>query len=222
LLNTRRQVELAMKQIRKKHNMIDVQLSAEVESSSDIKDAFFRIIEETPTKSGEDNVLKVSWLDTKLGPMVAIADEEALYLLEFVNWKGLELQVLRLRQKTNSTIIPGTTVIISMVEKEMGQYFEGKIKKFKTPIYFLGSPFQQCVWEELLKIPYGETRSYAELAKAIEKPTAFRAAANANGANMHAIIIPCHRVINSNGDAGGYGGGITRKAWLIQHEHQNK
>jgi AraC family transcriptional regulator of adaptative response/methylated-DNA-[protein]-cysteine methyltransferase len=82
----------------------------------------------------------------------------------------------------------------------------------------LGSDFQKNVWRELIKIPPGETKSYADIAKAIKQPSAFRAVARANGANQLAIIIPCHRVINSDGELGGYGGGLTRKAWLINHE----
>jgi len=154
--------------------------------------------------------------------MVAIADDHALYLLEFVDRRGLEREVERLRQKTKSAIIPGQTPPIYSIESELSQYFDGKLKKFKTPLFFLGSPFQRQVWEELKKIPYGETRSYADTAKAIGKPTAFRAVANANGANQLAIVIPCHRVINTDGGLGGYGGGITRKEWLVNHEKQGK
>jgi O-6-methylguanine DNA methyltransferase len=85
-----------------------------------------------------------------------------------------------------------------------------------------GSPFQKLVWNELLNIPYGETRSYLEEANAIGKPTSYRAVANANGANKLAIIIPCHRIINNNGEIGGYGGGIARKKWLLEHETRYK
>ena len=85
-----------------------------------------------------------------------------------------------------------------------------------------GSFFQQSVWIELQKIPYGETRSYRDLAIVLQKPTAFRAVALANGANQFAIVIPCHRVIKANGDLCGYGGGIMRKKWLLEHEKKHK
>lgn len=153
--------------------------------------------------------------------MIAISDEDALYLLEFVDRRGLEREVECLRQKTKSAIIPGSTQPIRSIEKELSLYFDGKLKIFKTPLYFLGSPFQKHVWEELKKIPYGETRSYFDIAKSIGKSSAFRAVAQANGANQIALVIPCHRVINTNGDLGGYGGGITRKKWLITHESEN-
>lgn len=164
------------------------------------------------------HILKESWIDTPLGPMIAIADERALYLLEFVDCKGLEREVECLRKKTASTIIPGHTHPIHSIENELKLYFEGKLIDFKTPLFCLGSPFQKRVWEELKKIPFGQTRSYSDIASAIGQPTAYRAVANAIGANQFALIIPCHRVINTNGKLGGYSGGLTRKKWLINHE----
>lgn len=101
-----------------------------------------------PTKLGHSKILKASWLDTPLGPMIAIADEQALYLLEFVDRWGLEREVERLRQKLKSTIIPGLTQPISSIQSEIIKYFNGKLREFKTPLFFLGSPFQKCVWEE--------------------------------------------------------------------------
>lgn len=216
-----RRMGLAMKQIRKGDAVIEAQLDAGYESSSGFRDAFSRIMGAAPTRLGDRHILKASWLDTKLGPMIAIADETALYLLEFVDRRGLEREVERLRKRTKSAILPGITNPIRSIETELSQYFEGRLQVFKTPLCFLGSPFQKHVWEELQKIPFGETRSYAQLATLIGKPSAFRAVANANGANQFAIVIPCHRVINSNGDLGGYGGGLPRKKWLIAHETQD-
>lgn len=213
-----RRMGLAMRQIRAGEAVIDAQLATGYESSSGFRDAFSRIMGAAPTRLGNSKILKASWLDTKLGPMIAIADEEVLYLLEFVDRKGLEREVERLRQRTKSAIIPGITPVIYSIESELQSYFKGELKEFKTPLFLLGSPFQKQVWNELKKIPYGETRSYDDLAQAIGKPSAFRAVANANGANQHAIVIPCHRVVNTNGDLGGYGGGLTRKKWLINHE----
>ncbi len=215
-----RRMGLAMKQIREGNTVIEAQLDAGYESSSGFRDAFSRIMGEAPTLIGQNHILKASWIDTKLGPMITIADEDELYLLEFVDRRGLEREVERLREKTKSAIIPGTTEPIRSIETELRQYFEGDLREFKTPLFLLGSPFQKRVWEELQKIPFGETRSYGEIAVRIGSPSAFRAVANANGANQFAIIIPCHRVINTNGDLGGYGGGIARKKWLINHEKQ--
>lgn len=216
-----RRMGLAMKQIRGGRTVIDTQLDAGYESGSGFRDAFSKIMGAAPTNFGKHhNVLKASWLDSPLGPMLAIADDKALYLLEFVERRGLEREIERLRLRTKSAIIPGSTDSITSIEAELKLYFDGKLKAFKTPIHLMGSPFQKLVWAELMRIPYGQTRSYADQAAAISKPSAYRAVANANGANQLAIVVPCHRIINTNGELGGYGGGIARKKWLINHEKQ--
>lgn len=171
-----------------------------------------------PSSSGHHKILKIALFDTKLGQMVAIADEQFLYLLDFVDSRGLGREVERLGLRMKAAIIPGSTKPLNLIKQEIVQYFGGQLKKFNTPFIFLGTPFQQKVWQVLQKISYGETTSYAQIAKAIDNPSAFRAVARANGANKLSIIIPCHRIINSNGELGGYGGGISRKQWLLKHE----
>ena len=215
-----RRMGIAMKQIRAGHAVIDAQLAIGYESSSGFRDAFSRIMGAAPTLLGGARVLKATWLDTRLGPMMAIADEDALYLLEFVDRRGLEREIERMRNRTKSAIIPGVTPPMSLIERELSEYFDGTLKTFKTPIHLLGTPFEQRVWGELMKIPPGETRSYANIAQAMGQPSAFRAVARANGSNQLAIVIPCHRVINANGEPGGYGGGMARKQWLIEHENR--
>lgn len=135
--------------------------------------------------------------------MIASGDDHALYLLEFA---------------TSSNIPSGRTRPLELIEEELKLYFEGRLKTFKTPLIFDGTPFQNSVWEKLKKIPYGKTWSYTDLAVAIGKPTACRAVAQANGANPFSIIVPCHRVINMNGSLGGYASGLERKTWLLSHE----
>jgi AraC family transcriptional regulator of adaptative response/methylated-DNA-[protein]-cysteine methyltransferase len=167
-------------------------------------------------------VLKSVYIDTPLGPMIAIADTTFLYTLEFIEKSNLKLQIERLAKKLNATIILGTTPILKSIEDEITQYFCGKNAKFKTPLKLIGTCFQKDVWNKLIEIPLGETKSYLELSKAIKKPTAFRAVAQANGANQLAVIIPCHRVINANGKLGGYSSGVARKQWLLEHERKWK
>lgn len=214
-----RRLGLAMKHIREGNSVIDAQLVSGYESSSGFRDAFSKIMGAAPTKT-ETTILKAAWIDTPLGPMVTIADDEGLYLLEFVDRRGLEREVERLRQRKSAAIIPGENTIIKSIEQELKQYFSGKLTEFKTPVHLIGSEFQKSVWRALQKIPMGKTCSYADQAKAIGKPTAFRAVANANGMNPLGIIIPCHRVINTNGDLGGYGGGLARKERLLKHERE--
>lgn len=212
---------LAFKQIRNGESVIDAPLNAKFESSSGFCDAFSNLMGAPPSSTKKQRqILQASCLDTPLGPMVAIASEDALYLLEFVDRRELERKVERLGQRTKSAIIPGTNAPIVSIEQELKAWFDGTLKTFKTPLFLLGSPFQKSVWEALCLIPYGETRSYLQQATMLCSPSACRAVANANGANQIAIVIPCHRIINSNGELGGYGGGIVRKQWLIAHEKQ--
>jgi AraC family transcriptional regulator of adaptative response/methylated-DNA-[protein]-cysteine methyltransferase len=142
-------------------------------------------------------------IETPLGFMTAIADEESLFYLGFTD---------------SPEISPGNPWPIRLIEQELKGYFEGTLKAFQTPCVFRGTPFQQKVWEELKKIPLGETRSYVELASAVGKPSACRAVAQANGRNAFCIVVPCHRVIYANGDLGGYSSGLARKEWLLGHE----
>jgi AraC family transcriptional regulator of adaptative response/methylated-DNA-[protein]-cysteine methyltransferase len=114
----------------------------------------------------------------------------------------------------------GKTAPILSIEQELRVYFKNGLKRFETPIKMIGTDFQKRVWLALQQIPAGETRSYSDIAKAIEHPRAIRAVGRANGTNTLSIIIPCHRVINANGDLGGYGGGIERKKWLLSHENK--
>ncbi len=214
-----RRMGIAMQQIRNGKAIIYAQLDSGYKSSSGFRDAFTKIMGAPPTKFvNHCPVLKASWIDTKLGSMIAIANKEGLYLLEFVDRRGLEREIEQLRHKTKSAIVPGSTEPIKSIEHELKSYFNGELRVFNTPLNLLGSPFQKLAWNELRRIPYGQTRSYLEQADAIQKQKAYRAVGNANATNQLAIIIPCHRIINSNGDLGGYGGGIVRKKWLIEHE----
>lgn len=163
-------------------------------------------------------ILNSRWIETPLGDMLAVSDDESLYLLEFRERRALKEQLDKLRNKTQSIIMENHSVPIASITAELHSYFNGTLKFFKTPIHYIGTPFQRLAWETLLKIPYGETISYAQQACAVDKPTATRAVANANGANNIAIVVPCHRIINSNGALGGYAGGLHRKQWLIDHE----
>ncbi len=148
----------------------------------------------------------VSHIKTPLGAMRATSDERALYALEFIEDGALFSHV----SKKPAPIVS--------IEEELRRYFQGELECFQTPLAFQGSPFQKAVWKELKKIPFGETRSYADIARAIENPLAVRAVGSANGANRLAIVIPCHRVINANGALGGYASGLARKQWLLTLE----
>ncbi|ABX42117.1 bifunctional transcriptional activator/DNA repair enzyme AdaA [Lachnoclostridium phytofermentans] len=217
-----RRMGIAMKTIRTGEKIINAQIDVGYDSSSGFHDAFSKIMGRTPKKSNEFKILYADWVDTKLGPMMSIADEKYLYLLEFVDRRGLEREVERLRNRLNASIIPGKTNISNCIKEELNQYFDNKLLKFETPVMLLGSDFQKKVWGELVKINMGETKSYKDMAISIGNAKSVRAVGNANGANQLALIIPCHRVIQSDGSLGGYGGGIERKKWLLNHENQNR
>ncbi|MDP5275852.1 bifunctional transcriptional activator/DNA repair enzyme AdaA [Chengkuizengella axinellae] len=213
-----RRMGLALKSIRTGEKIINAQIDVGYDSSSGFRDAFSNIMGNAPINSQKVKILYASWIDTKLGPMVSIVDDESLYLLEFVDRRGLEREVERMRNKLNASIIPGKTKISEQIENELKHYFTNRLKKFETPIIFFGSDFQKSVWNELLKIEIGNTTSYKELATLLNNPRSVRAVGNANGANQLSIIVPCHRVIQSDGELGGYGGGLERKNWLLNHE----
>ena len=215
-----RRMGLAMKHIRSGSSIINAQLDSGYESSSGFRDAFAKIFGNAPFRS-DGKVLLASWIDTSLGPMVAIVDESYLYLLEFVDRRGLEKEIEGLRKRLKIGIIPGETRITQQIKQELSDYFSGSNLSFKTPCYLIGSEFQKSIWSILQTIPVGETRSYLDIARQIGRDKAYRAVANANGANQIALIIPCHRVINENGELGGYGGGISRKSWLLEHERKS-
>ncbi len=162
--------------------------------------------------------LQTAQFETKLGSMIAIADDAGLYMLEFMEYRHLDREMASIRKTLHANIEPGESKIIDCVKAELDQYFAGNSLVFKTPVHLTGTAFQNNVWEQLQKIPAGETRSYLDLAKALHKPTAFRAVAQANGANPLVLIVPCHRVINTNGALGGYSCGLERKQWLLEHE----
>jgi methylated-DNA-[protein]-cysteine S-methyltransferase len=106
--------------------------------------------------------------------------------------------------------------------EQLEGYFCGALETFDVPLDPVGTPFQIAVWGALLDIPYGETRRYGDIAKAVKQPKAARAVGLANNQNPIAIVIPCHRVIGANGSLTGYGGGVSRKKWLLQHEARFK
>ena len=125
---------------------------------------------------------------------------------------------LRRRMQLEHVIEGDKIAPLQQAVHELRRYFAGERVQFSCPLDLHGTAFQARVWEELFRIPYGETRSYREIARAIGRPSAVRAVGAANGANPVAIIVPCHRVIGSNGDLTGYGGGLPTKAWLLSLE----
>lgn len=214
-----RRIAMAAKTLSKGGSVLDAQLDAGFESPSGFRSAYSKLFGEPPAK-GRTSPLYIDWLETPMGRMISIADDAALYLLEFTDRKNMRRQFDRLRKVQGRPVLPGRTDITSMIDQELKAYFEGSLTEFKTPLATSGTDFQRSTWNALQTIPHGETRSYAQLAEMIGKPRAVRAVASANANNGLALIIPCHRVIAKGGGLGGYAGGLTRKRDLLDLEAQ--
>jgi O-6-methylguanine DNA methyltransferase len=160
----------------------------------------------------------VADIETPIGSMVATATDTHLLLLEFSHRRMLETQLERVRRALDCDFERGESPIFSTLRAQLAEYFAGERRDFDVPIHVPGTPFQSRVWSELRKIPSGTTTTYGRIAEAIGHPTAVRAVARANGDNRVAILIPCHRVIGSDGQLVGYGGGLWRKQRLLELE----
>jgi len=212
-----RRLALAARTLASGGSVLDAQLDAGFESASGFRSAYAKIFDTAPAKGSADP-LYIEWVETPMGRMIVIADDQALYLLEFTNRKNMRRQFDRLRKVQSRAVLPGRTIITSKIEAELKAYFAGHLAEFETPLATSGTDFQRETWNALQTIPHGETRSYAQLAEMIGKPTAIRAVASANANNGLALIIPCHRVIAKDGGLGGYAGGLTRKRELLELE----
>jgi AraC family transcriptional regulator of adaptative response/methylated-DNA-[protein]-cysteine methyltransferase len=188
------------------------------ESLSGFTDSFKKSTGFSPSKSSNKNIIAVNRILTPLGPMLAGATDAGICLLEFVDRRMIETQIKRLKKILNAEFVPGSNKHLGTLEGQLNEYFEGKRKKFNLPLILDGTDFQQKVWKELQRIPYGSTKSYIDQATALNNPNAVRAVARADGENRIAIIIPCHRVIGKDGKLIGYGGGIWRKQFLLNLE----
>jgi len=207
----------ALQQIREGADLSSVVFDSGYDSHSGFHDAFTRTFGETPGHSTGDYV-RLSWVRSPLGPLVAGATNEGVCLLEFTDRRMLETQFEAVKRRFDKPVLPGTNAHLERLESELEEYFAGRLTRFTVPLVYPGSLFQRKVWSALLAIPYGETRSYEQMAKTVGEPNAVRAVGTANGQNRIAIVIPCHRVIRKGGELGGYGGGLARKQWLLQLE----
>lgn len=191
------------------------------ESLSGFSDSFKNIFGVSPKKGKLQSVIDFKRIETPLGTMLACATNQGICLLEFSDRKMLETELKSIAKLLNATIIQGHNKHFDTLEIELQEYFDGNRKFFSVPLHTPGSDFQNKVWTALQHIPYGQTRSYKAQAIAIGSPESVRAVANANGMNRLSILIPCHRVIGSDGQLTGYGGGLWRKKYLLELEEKN-
>jgi AraC family transcriptional regulator of adaptative response/methylated-DNA-[protein]-cysteine methyltransferase len=215
-----RRLGRAFEQIKQGKPMDDVAVG--YESQSGFREAFNKAFGTAPRDARDTDVIKVTWLESPVGPLLAAATSRAVVLLEFTERRMLEAQFDTLRRRFKAPIVPGDNPHLAKLRQELAEYFEGKRKDFTVPLNYPGTPFQQKVWDALLEIPYGETRSYEDIARKVGSASAVRAVGQTNGLNRICIVIPCHRVVNKDGKLGGYGGGLWRKQALLTLEQGQK
>ncbi|HEV7282727.1 MAG TPA: methylated-DNA--[protein]-cysteine S-methyltransferase [Pirellulaceae bacterium] len=208
----------ALSSIREGGSLDEAVFRSGYESHSGFRDAFAKTFGKAPGSERDGECVFLAWLPSPLGPLIAGATSKGICLLEFTDRRMLEAQFATVQRLFAAPAVPGTNEHLEQVKVELAGYFEGTTHEFHVPLVFPGTPFQKQVWDQLLAIPYGETRSYQDLAVAVSNPKAVRAVGRANGLNRIAIVIPCHRVVNKGGQLGGYGGGLRRKQALLDLE----
>jgi AraC family transcriptional regulator of adaptative response/methylated-DNA-[protein]-cysteine methyltransferase len=213
-----RRLGIALGRIRMGEKWEGVAYTHGFESSSGFHDAFAKTFDTRPNRAVAIEPVVTTRMLTPLGPMIAGATSEGICLLEFADRRMLETQLDRVRKWFGTSAVPGSNRHLEKLKFELDNYFTGSLREFTVPILVRGTDFQVAAWNQLLKIPYGETISYEAQARAMGRAGAQRAVGKANGDNRMAIIIPCHRVVRSDGDLCGYGGGLWRKKFLLDLE----
>jgi AraC family transcriptional regulator of adaptative response/methylated-DNA-[protein]-cysteine methyltransferase len=213
-----RRLHDAFRRIKEGRPVSEVAHDSGFESESGFRSAFARVFGTAPTEAKDHDAITLGWIETPVGPLVVGATEDAVCLLEFSDRRMLENQLKALRRRFRASLVPGENRWLTVLKNQLDEYFAGKRRDFDLPLRYPGTPFQEKVWSALLKIPYGDTCSYKDVAHKVGHPEAVRAVGTANGMNRIAIVIPCHRVVNANGDLGGYGGGLWRKRILLDLE----
>jgi len=208
----------ALERIREGDRVVSAALDHGYESLSGFNAAVRSLIGAPPTASGSLATVMLRRVTTPLGPMLAGSVGSKLCFLEFSDRRMLERQLATLAKRLDCRFLPGNAPVLDRLDEQLEAYFAGRLRQFDVPLSAPGTEFQRAVWDRLLEIPHGETRSYADIAQALGRPTATRAVARANGTNRIAILIPCHRVIGKDGSLTGYGGSLWRKQRLLELE----
>ncbi len=201
-----RRLGVALREVRRGGRVDQAKNGSGFESASGFREAFAKIFGDPPTTAKSREPMFVERIDTPLGGMIAVADDEGLRLLEFADRRALETELSILRRRLGTNVVPGEHPHLDVIRSQLADYFSGRKLEFDIPLAPVGSDFQLRAWEILRSIPVGETRSYSWMAKHLGDENARRAVGRANGTNMICIVIPCHRVIRADGTLCGYGG----------------
>jgi AraC family transcriptional regulator of adaptative response/methylated-DNA-[protein]-cysteine methyltransferase len=208
----------ALRRLNQGQDTLGAGLDCGYESSSGFRDAFAAEFGLPPGRARGVECLVAEELASPLRPMLAVASERGVCLLEFLDRRAIATAVRDLRRRFRVPISPGSNEHLDRLRTELGEYFGGTRRRFDIPLDLAGTAFQRRVWNRLQEIPFGETVSYRRVAKEVGRVEAVRAVGQANGKNPVAIVVPCHRVVRTDGSLCGYGGGLWRKRWLLEHE----
>ena len=213
-----RRLGLALRQIQHGEPVKEAVIAHGYDSESGFRESFTQVFGDPPSAVDRESSIWINRVATPLGSMIMGVSDQGLCLLEFVERRMLDTQLKSLRQRMGRVFLPGNHPLMQRVKNELDAYFEGSLREFSVPLQAPGTVFQESVWNALLEIPYGETRSYSDIAGRILHADAVRAVGRANGDNRISIMIPCHRVVGVDGELTGYGGGLWRKEYLLAME----
>lgn len=213
-----RRLGAAFSRMREGASVLESAMEADFDSVSGFCEALRRTTGEAAAESRKRPVLKVMQVSSPLGPLMVAGDEEAVYLVEFWDRRMLEVQFAALEKRLHVLFFPGETEPMSRMRDELAGYFAGSLREFRTPLEYPGTTHQEAVWRALSEVPYGKTWTYGALAERVGRRSAVRAVARAVGENRLAIVMPCHRIVGAAGALTGYGGGLWRKRFLLNHE----
>jgi len=213
----------ALSEMRRGAGATAAQLAAGFESGSGFRAAVSRALGARASKAAAVEPLVTTQIETPIGPMQAIARDDGLVLVDCLDRRGTAGAIERLRRRFGdeealAAIVPGEHEHLRRLRAELGEYFAGRRTTFTLPLAPHGTAFERRAWDYLRAIPPGETRTYGAQARAIGAGGGARAVGRANGMNYLSILIPCHRVVGAGGALTGYGGGLWRKRWLLEHE----
>jgi AraC family transcriptional regulator of adaptative response/methylated-DNA-[protein]-cysteine methyltransferase len=214
-------INAAFNSIQKGESITNSAFDSGFESLSGFNDSYKSIFGDSASKAEQQNIINIVRFSSPLGPMFACASLKGVCLMDFTDRKILEEEFKDICKRLDAVILPGFNKHLDQVQKEIGEYFAGARKQFTVALDTPSTEFREKVWNGLRDIPYAQTRSYKQQAEHLGNPKAVRAVAAANGQNRVNIIIPCHRVIGSDGSLTGYGGGLHRKKWLLDFEKGN-
>lgn len=214
-------INTAFNNIKKGQTVTNTAFDTGFESLSGFNDSYKSIFGDSASQTKDKSIINIVRFTSPLGPMFACATDKGVCLLDFTDRKILEEEFKDLCRRLNAVILPGSNKHLELAQMQLTEYFEGTRKSFSIPLHYPSTSFRESVWTGLQKIPYGKCQSYKQQAEALGNPKAVRAVAAANGQNRISIVIPCHRVIGSDGSLTGYAGGLHRKKWLLDHEQKH-